>query len=69
MIFAWNVADPLTGNNDWRYHGANRISKTTFLLSFKDENIEQQGALPSDVFTHSMRFKDVNRLFFKSAHF
>lgn len=66
MIFAWNNADPLTGVNDWMYHGSsNRFPKTTLLLNFKDEDIEEQGILPPDVYTFPMRFNNVRNYFFK----
>ena len=70
MIFAWNSADPLTGTNDWIYHGAsNRFPKTTLLLSYKDEDIEEQGILPPDVFAAPLRFSNVNILISLSSIF
>jgi hypothetical protein len=61
MIFAWNNVDPLTGNNDWKYHGStNRVSRTIMLLTFKDESLDQQTNLPTDTFTHSMRVPNVS---------
>ena len=50
-----NNVDPVTGNNDRKYHGStNRVSRTIMLLSFKDESLDQQTNLPKDTFTHSM---------------
>jgi hypothetical protein len=63
MIFAWNDADPLTGNNDWKYHGLNnRAPKPTLLLTFKNETVEQQSLLSDDMQPFIMLFKNVNSL-------
>ena len=60
MIFAWNNADPVTGVNDWQYHGAlNRVTQTTLLLSYKDEELEAQSILPSDTYSHALTFNNV----------
>lgn len=66
MIFAWNPVDPVTGDNDWQYHGSNRIQRTLMLLSYKDESLDQQFNLPSDTFTHSLRMDNV--IFFNFHH-
>lgn len=42
LIFAWNSADPVTGNNDWLYHGSNRRTKVDLLLVYKDENLVEE---------------------------
>ena len=42
LIVAWDDADPITGNNDWRYHGANRRSKVEFLLLYRDESLTDE---------------------------
>lgn len=52
--------DPVTGNEDWQYHGKNRFSKVALLLDYKNEKLEDQRKLPSDVFTHDLRMNNVN---------
>lgn len=60
MIFAWNNADPLTGDGDWAYHGtAQRFSRVTILLTFKNESLNVQNALPSNLITSSLRADNV----------
>ena len=60
MIFAWNDADPETGNGDWNYHGPNqRIQRVVMLLNFKDETLHDQLNLPSDTLTHEFRVQNV----------
>ena len=62
VIFAWNNDDPLTGNNDWKYHGSNRFIKVLMLLNFKNETVDKQTTLPSDVYTYTFRMNNVNSL-------
>ena len=65
MIFAWNNADPLTGDGDWRYHGrTQRFTRVTMLLSFKNETIEEQNSLPENLITQTMRTNNVTCNFF-----
>lgn len=50
LIVAWNDEDPVTGNNDWKYHDVNRRIKVEYLLNFRnetlvDENTDLQNAL------------------------
>ena len=57
MIFAWNNADPVTGNGDWRYHGSSqRFSRVAMLLDFKNESLNEQfkPLVPSETYTHSL---------------
>lgn len=42
LIFAWNTADPVTGNGDWRYHGSNRRTRVDLLLVYKDETLVEE---------------------------
>ena len=60
MIFAWNNVDPITGNNDWLYHGiGNRSTQVTVLMSYKEQSIEEQETLPVDTFTFDIRMPNV----------
>ena len=40
LLFAWNDNDPVTGENDWGYHGKNRRIKVDMLLGFKNEDAD-----------------------------
>jgi hypothetical protein len=60
VLFAWNDADPVTGKDDWDYHGKNRLSRVILLLSFKNDTIDNQGILPNDTFTYSYRMNNVS---------
>jgi hypothetical protein len=64
LIFAWNDADPINGNGDWKYHGANqRLQQTTMLLNFKDESLSEQAShLPKDTITRDFRVDNVTLL-------
>lgn len=42
LIFAWNDRDPVTGNNDWGYHGTNRRTKVDYLLLYKNETLTEE---------------------------
>lgn len=43
MIFAWNNADPVTGNGDWRYHGPQQhINRATILLTSISSSVTEQ---------------------------
>ena len=41
LIFAWNDFDPVTGENDWLYHGRNRKIKSAILLNVNPDNAIQ----------------------------
>jgi hypothetical protein len=36
LLLAWNNNDPVTGNNDWKYHGVNRTLISIKLLNQSD---------------------------------
>lgn len=55
MIFAWNKVDPLC--TDWKYHGANRRTKSLLLLSFKDPS--SVNVLPPDTVTFDIKMNNV----------
>ena len=59
LIVAWNDADPVTGNNDWKYHGPNRRSKVEFLLLFKEETLSEIDAEVADAITYDLRIPNV----------
>lgn len=60
LIFAWNDNDPITGDNDWLYHGKNRIEKSTVLLQYRNETLAEQNTLPSDTFTYVLQLSNVS---------
>ena len=60
LIVAWNDADPITGNNDWRYHGANRRSKVEFLLLYRDESLTDEDQEIANAITVEYKLAKVN---------
>ena len=71
LLFAWNDKDPVTGENDFDYHGKNKRTKVDMLLGFRnqdvgvDVNSELSQAMPVDLVLNN-----VNMLFiiiFKSC--
>jgi hypothetical protein len=60
LVFAWNDKDPVTGVNDWQYHGKNRRIKVEFLLNYKDETLEQEDLDIKDAFIHEMKLNNVS---------
>ena len=64
MIFAWNKEDPSNGDNNWQYHGPNRVTKTALLLDYKETDISQQAnSLPPDVQTFQITPSNVRNIF------
>ena len=64
MIFAWNKEDPSNGDNNWQYHGPNRVTKTALLLDYKETDISQQAnSLPPDVQTFQITPSNVKNIF------
>ncbi len=61
MIFAWNNEDPITGNNDWKYHGTNqRLQRVTMILNYKSESLQDQiNSIPGDTIKHEIRVNNV----------
>jgi hypothetical protein len=59
LIFAWNNEDPITGNNDWKYHGTKQRSQSvTNLRNYKAESIKDQ-VLPSGTLNSEIRMNNV----------
>jgi hypothetical protein len=64
LIFAWNNEDPITGNNDWKYHGTKqRSQRVTNLRNYKAESIKDQ-VLPSGTVNSEIRMNNVGFLIF-----
>ena len=59
MIFAMNNEDPSCTDFNWKYHDQNKWTKSMLLLSYKEDNIDQQGILPADTFTIDFRMRNV----------
>ena len=60
MIFAWNAADPVTGNGDWKYHGGNqRSQRAVMLLNFKGESLNDQNSVPAGIKSVDYRMNNV----------
>lgn len=60
MIFAWNDQDPLC--DDWKYHYENRKTKSVLLLSYKNDDINEQNLLPNELQTKEFRMRNVSIL-------
>ena len=60
MIFAWNNEDPITGNNDWKYHGTKqRSQRATMILNFKSPAIQNDDLSPLEIMTQDFRVDNV----------
>lgn len=57
LIFAWNDADPVTGNGDWQYHSRNRRSRTDLLLVYKDETLVEETEDVADAIAVDFKLK------------
>ncbi len=63
MIFAWNDEDPMTGKNDWKYHGTTqRLQRVTMILNYKSESLQDQiNSIPGDTIKHEIRVNNVRK--------
>ena len=62
LIFAWNNEDPVTGNNDWKYHGTEqRLQRVTMWLNYKSESLQDQINSVPDTIKHEMRVNNVSK--------
>ena len=60
LVAAWNAADPITGNGDWKYHGTNRRIKVDMLLGFKDVTVEEEIDDSLDAIKVDLRLNNVS---------
>jgi hypothetical protein len=60
LIFAWNNEDPVTGNNDWKYHGTKqRSQRATMLLNFKSTDKQNDDLSSLEIMTQDFRVDNV----------
>jgi hypothetical protein len=62
LIFAWGSRDPVSGNNDWEFHGQNRRIKVLYLLEYKQDSIQEETEEMEKAYKHDIKLLNVSFL-------